>query len=364
MKDHIIHIVEGIIDITQHRDRDLIGNSLVKTLSELIESDQVTLFDLHKKTDPVILTREGCVNPNWPQIISDGDGACLSEELSEGITQCLNTGELVEMANSHQGCCQVIYPVLRRPDDLIGFLLVMHEESDANKHRLIHGLLKVYQNYLSLLVESQSDKLTGLLNRNTFDDNIMKIIANPISRSSYIHLYDGTTRRIPDETFTYWLALIDIDGFKKINDTFGHLYGDEVLSLLGRLLKSSFRIDDLIFRFGGEEFIVIMKSPSQQDAEIALERFRLAVQNYSFPQIGQITVSTGYIQISSSDVPVVVLWQADQALYYAKKHGRNRACSYEQLIAEGKIRENTIRTGTLELLKKTSLKNPQKNHRN
>jgi two-component system cell cycle response regulator len=364
MKDHIIHVVEGIIDITQHRDRDLIGNSLVKTLSELIESDQVTLFDLHKKTDPVILTRECSVNPNWPQIISDGNGACLSKELSEGITQCLKTGELVEMGNSHQRRCQVIYPVLRHPGDIVGFLLVTHDDANANKHRLVHGLLKVYQNYLSLLVESQSDKLTGLLNRNTFDDNIMKIIGNPISRSSYVHLYDGTTRRIPDETFTYWLALIDIDGFKKINDTFGHIYGDEVLILLARLIKSSFRIDDLIFRFGGEEFIVVMKSPSQQDAEIALERFRLAVQNYSFPQIGRITVSTGYIQISSSDVPVVVLWQADQALYYAKKQGRNRACSYEQLIAEGKIKENAINISTLELFKNTFLKKPQKNLRN
>jgi two-component system cell cycle response regulator len=360
MSDHIIHVLDGIINIIQHRDRDLIGNSLVKTLSELVLSDKITLFDLHRKTNPVILTMEGCMDPDWPQLVSDRNGTFLSEELSEGITQCLKGGELVEMADPQQGSRQVIYPVARKADDLTGFLIVRHDNGDDPKHKLVDGLLKVYQNFLSLLIESQSDKLTGLLNRNTFDENIMRIIGNPISRSSYVHLYAGTSRRIPDETFSYWIAIIDIDSFKKINDSFGHIFGDEVLIQMARLLKSSFRSDDLIFRFGGEEFVVILKAPSQQDAESSLERFRLAVQNYSFTHVSQLTVSAGYVQISSSDVPVVVLGQADQALYYAKKHGRNRTCSYEQLIAEGKINENSLRIGTTELLKNAFLKKPKK----
>jgi diguanylate cyclase (GGDEF)-like protein len=194
----------------------------------------------------------------------------------------------------------------------------------------------IYQNQLSILNESECDRLTGLLNRKTFDDKIAKILlANR----------DSSDRKMPVEhrrmlrpkKGTNWLAMLDIDHFKRINDTFGHLYGDEVLLLLSRLMKKSFRNADLLFRYGGEEFIVVLPSLEVQDVWVTLERFRKAVESFPFPQVGKVTVSIGFVDMGSQYVPATVVGHADQALYYAKRNGRNRICSYEDLIAAGEL---------------------------
>ena len=129
-----------------------------------------------------------------------------------------------------------------------------------------------------------------------------------------------------------WLAVVDIDHFKQVNDRFGHLYGDEVLILIANILRSSFRSHDRIFRFGGEEFVVLLRSTTLSTAHKVFNRFRLAVQEYHFPQVGQVTVSLGFVSTTRGS-PVEILGQADQALYYAKEHGRNQVCFYDDLVA-------------------------------
>ena len=131
--------------------------------------------------------------------------------------------------------------------------------------------------------------------------------------------------------------MIDIDHFKQVNDRFGHLYGDEVLILIANILRSSFRSHDRIFRFGGEEFVVLLRATSLATAHKVFNRFRLAVQEYPFPQVGQVTVSLGFVS-TSRGAPVEILGQADQALYYAKENGRNQVCFYDELIASGQLK--------------------------
>lgn len=354
MRDTNVHIVEGVIEITRHRDRELIGNSLVKTIAELIYFRNIYLYHLQKKEEPIVLSIGACMASFARAADSVQNSTCIPPELSAGILKCLKTGVLVEVTPNN-GVCHEIYPLFHHPEELTGFLIIVHDDegSRSKTQKLVLGFLKIYENFLSLLDENQRDTLTGLLNRQTFDDQIAKIITNPIKRSAYVHLYEGTSRRIPDESFTYWLAIFDIDNFKRVNDTYGHVYGDEVLILLARLMKTTFRKDDLLFRYGGEEFIVVLKAPAQQDADTALERFRTNVERYSFPQVGQITISVGYIQVTSSDVPVIVFWHADQALYYAKQHGKNRTCYYEDLIARRELQEIPMRIGAIDLFRNT-----------
>jgi diguanylate cyclase (GGDEF)-like protein len=350
MKKHVVHIVESVIEITQHRERELVGNSLVRTLSEIIGSDGIILYQIQKTNDPIALSVEGSLlDPAALDALAAHEAGMLPQDLSDGIIRCMHHKAPVDLDGTDGGACRTIFPVIRSNQETNGFLVVCHNNNIDDLNRLVIGYLKIYQNFLSLLEESQSDQLTRLLNRQTFDRHIMRIVENPICRSSYVHLYGGTVRRIPDEHFKYYLAIIDIDNFKRVNDSFGHVYGDEVLILVARLMRSSFRCDDLLFRYGGEEFIVLLKAPSQNDANIALERFRTMIEKHAFPQVGEITVSIGYVTISKADVPVVVLGRADQALYYAKEHGKNRTCSYEDLTARGELRDVPIRIGTIEL---------------
>jgi diguanylate cyclase (GGDEF)-like protein len=108
-----------------------------------------------------------------------------------------------------------------------------------------------------------------------------------------------------------------------------------VLILIANLLTSSFRTHDRVFRFGGEEFVVLLRSTTLDHAQRIIDRFRAAVEAHPFPQVGRVTVSVGYTCISATDSPVVTLGHADQALYFAKTHGRNQACFYDQLVADG-----------------------------
>jgi diguanylate cyclase (GGDEF)-like protein len=96
-------------------------------------------------------------------------------------------------------------------------------------------------------------------------------------------------------------------------------------------------LQDKVFRFGGEEFVILLRSTTHDDALRIFERFRTSVEKHHFPQVGQVTVSVGFVKITPSETPVVILGHADQALYYAKANGRNRVCNYEELVAGGSL---------------------------
>jgi diguanylate cyclase (GGDEF)-like protein len=199
----------------------------------------------------------------------------------------------------------------------------------------IDGIVGVYRNFHNLLDYSERDSLTGLLNRKTFDDQLARMqqpgaAGNPL-------LPGQAERRQPQADQQQWLAVIDVDHFKLVNDRFGHLYGDEVLILIANMLQASFRANDRVFRFGGEEFVVLLRSTTLDNAHRIIDRFRAAVEAHAFPQVGRVTVSIGFTSIEACESPVVTLGHADQALYYAKAHGRNQVCHYDQLVAAGML---------------------------
>ena len=128
------------------------------------------------------------------------------------------------------------------------------------------------------------------------------------------------------------LVIVDIDLFKKINDTYGHLAGDKILQDLGKILTSSVREEDLVFRFGGEEFIIILHEEKEEAQKVA-ERIRQKVEDFSRkgnegPE--KFTISLGVASYpEDAQNARELLIKADQALYQAKKQGRNRVVSYQ-----------------------------------
>ena len=172
--------------------------------------------------------------------------------------------------------------------------------------------------------------MTNLLNRKAFDKTLTQIHSkehqNIITRSKHHYVY---------------LALIDIDHFKRVNDQFGHLYGDEILINFARLMEQSFRRQDWIFRYGGEEFAVIIEDVSAQHIEMVLNRFREKIQQHHFPFIGSITISIGCAHVESGGASPLTVDKADKALYYSKEHGRNRVSVFEKLVSKGELVELT-----------------------
>ena len=101
--------------------------------------------------------------------------------------------------------------------------------------------------------------------------------------------------------------------------------------------RQTFRLLDRLYRFGGEEFVVMLRCPDEEGAMAAMERFRQRVQSYPFPRVNHVTVSIGFTDIRSGDTPPAAVERADLAVYYAKHHGRNQVRSHAALVREGAL---------------------------
>jgi diguanylate cyclase (GGDEF)-like protein len=163
---------------------------------------------------------------------------------------------------------------------------------------------------------ANSDGLTGLMNRTHLLQRVHDLLAS-----------DPGPR-------TLGFFLFDIDHFKRYNDTNGHLPGDELLKSLSRILRENIREDELVARYGGEEFIMVMPNVEREEALGAAERIRCLIAESPFPHaekqpLGCITVSGGVAvwPMDSEDV-ATLLRHADDALYMAKRAGRNRVCAW------------------------------------
>ena len=207
----------------------------------------------------------------------------------------------------------------------------------ADLRETVEALIRIYRNFAGLLDYGEKDTLTELLNRKTFDGAFFKAAVE--QRAMNDAADEGQDRRDPNRSEGYWLAVLDIDHFKRVNDNFGHLIGDEVLLLIARLMRANFRFQDLLYRFGGEEFVILMRCAGKQDAANALERFRKRVESHDFPQVGNITVSVGFAPLLPDDTPGTAFDRADKAVYYAKGNGRNQVSSYVDLVANGELAE-------------------------
>lgn len=232
-----------------------------------------------------------------------------------------------------------LYPLKNVADHVLAIIAIEVQQENMQLHETAIMLLQIYQNLNRVMHDNQHDALTGLLSRKTFEFKINKVL---------VQLHQANKRKHDKQKLLYFLAIFDIDYFKKVNDGYGHLIGDEVLLMFAQLMTQTFRDRDLLFRFGGEEFIGIFQCSSADELLVILERFRKKIDNFSFPQVGNVTVSAGYTQISADDITSQIIDRADLALYYAKNHGRNCIYHYEQLVADG-VLHTSIKQGAIEL---------------
>jgi diguanylate cyclase (GGDEF)-like protein len=231
--------------------------------------------------------------------------------------------------------CTTIFPMDTQSS--VRSLLEMESDHPLSEQVLsmTRTMLRMYQNLLGLLDYGEKDALTELLNRKSFDSAFVRAA---VEQDTPV-IEGQINRRTVGDGGCYWLTMIDIDHFKRVNDNFGHLIGDEVLLLLARLMRSTFRLNDQLYRFGGEEFVVLLRCADHADIASVMERFRHTVEEFAFPQVGTITVSVGFAGLRADDTPDLAFDRADKAVYYAKAHGRNQVISYAALVQEGELTE-------------------------
>jgi diguanylate cyclase (GGDEF)-like protein len=339
-------LIDRLADLTGHRERDVLDATLVSALHDLVQPLSVAIYRPVGDADEQAWLTRARIEGSQSTPTADPPWADISE-LPPLSAHPLRQACLVNQAPaSHAGPPVTSLFPLATEREIVGVLeFITATPLDPKQLRLAGTMLRVYRNLQGLLDYSERDTLTGLLNRKTFDEAFHRsvYVAQPAAgpAASEHRRHEGSQGRT-------WLGVIDIDHFKAVNDNHGHLIGDEVLLLLARLMRSSFRFNDQLFRFGGEEFLVMMRCSDASCATLALERLRCNVEAFAFPRVGHITVSIGFTEVRSNDTPAGAFERADKAVYHAKAYGRNQVAHHADLVQQGHVTD-TERSGDVEL---------------
>jgi diguanylate cyclase (GGDEF)-like protein len=333
-------LLDSVAATTAHRDRDDLDRAVALLLLRFLDTQSVTVLRLiddgrvKRVARRVSVTHAtGLTGPDSLDHMTD------LPKLSDfpAWQECATTNQLVH-CDGADGHRTTIFPI-HGSSDVVGLLVTeCANPLSAREAGLVQGILAILRNHLALLDYGELDTLTGLLNRKTFESHFHKLCDRLVqAEENNNQSRHSPDRRNPGARDPSWLALIDIDRFKSINDGFGHLFGDEVLLLVSRIMRRSLRGNDHLFRFGGEEFVVVLDRASMSGVQIVFERLRAAIEDHRFPQVGRVTISIGYTRIDPRDIATICVERADAALYYAKSHGRNNVRSWEALMLAGQL---------------------------
>lgn len=221
-------------------------------------------------------------------------------------------------------------PIKLSSEESIGYLVSVHEnpqyaEIFKGKYSeiiLINIIMLVLFIFMTLALKERNkyknlssiDFLTGIYNRTQF----MKLGNYELDKSKR---YGGK----------FSILLMDLDYFKKINDTYGHNFGDKILKMVSSTIRTTIRESDLLARWGGEEFICLLPNTNSTDAFVVAEKIRKQIENTNFPESLKVTISIGICEKQNEDYTIEdVTEKADKALYESKKSGRNLSTLYHK----------------------------------
>lgn len=277
-----------------------------------LAEDGAAAWDLFLESSPEVVISD------WMMPRLDGLELCrrVRAHQSRGYTYFILLTALGDREHLLEGLQAGADDYLAKPldrDDL-GVRLLSAERVTSLHRKLAEQAAELERLNAVLLETARTDPLTGLGNRRRLEEDLA-VLQERANR--YGH--------------NYCLALCDVDFFKRYNDRYGHPAGDEVLRQVARTLRSSLRASDSAYRYGGEEFLLILPEQTPDTSTIVLERVRTAVQQLAIPHLDSeaaavVTISAGIAVFTpgATDHSGAWLQRADEALYRAKAGGRNR----------------------------------------
>ena len=307
---------EGVVVLDPNDQIVLVNDSFVRYVEmsreQLLGSD---LFELPWQ----FLDAEGQSNRRTPQSIARGTQMRLADDNGQVKTIfSVNASAVLDDNGNNKGVMLAFADVTSLERNRSALLTTLEDLSRSKE--------EIASQNKELRYLATRDSLTGCINRRTF----------------FEHFEQHWTKSIADSTPLCGI-MVDIDFFKSINDNHGHSVGDEVLRQTGDLLTQLSREQDLVCRYGGEEFALLMPGLGMNEATEAAERIRTGMEQLEFAKFS-VTVSIG---VSSFDLgatnPQAMLDQADQCLYVAKRNGRNQVVRFDTVPAELLIADQTMK---------------------
>ena len=331
-----IKLLDSVVSITAESDREHFRKSLSNTVRELLQVEDVTFL----RPLPAASGESGALS--FQELYYESARQRVAGRLEhterpsvrpEQVMQMVRQGHYLE-EEGHRST--LLLPVLIR--EALAEIVVLRAPLIAGEAlAMLRGFTRLYRNFIALIAEGERDPLTGLLNRRVLDTRLAEVARDHARRQVALRRPGDEERRHDHEQLSHFIAVLDIDRFKQINDTFGHLFGDEVILLVAQTMREVFRDEDMLFRYGGEEFVVIISAETPKGAMAALERCRERIAARRFPQLAQVTASAGLAEMRGRELPAAVIARADQALYCAKEDGRNRVYCFDDLHRSGRL---------------------------
>ena len=359
-------IREDVAQLLKHKPLEEQGNLLNSTIGmvqglinasqfkQAIEEDE-SKIEIYQRLSVVVRERFGIPNFSIYEVQTsknqmipitvDGEfGAacrwCDPQILVRSETcRARRTGHLIDSAESPGICyafqppegeqkyCHACFPVIQ--SGMVGSVLqLVIGQEDAERIKEIIPYINVYLREAAPVIEAKRlmdtlresnlrDAMTGLHNRRFLEEYAETLVASAQRRKSQMTI-----------------LMLDLDYFKMVNDTYGHDAGDTVLKALSKVLTQSVRTSDMVIRYGGEEFLIIMQDAGGDMADLAAEKIRAAVENLKVQLTGTVLQKTISIGIAEFPKDSETFWQtvkyADVALYHAKETGRNRVVRFTQ----------------------------------
>ncbi len=324
-------------------NEDKSQEQLINELAELRQriADLEILARHHKQSEQAALKREEC----YKRLLSAVTAYAYSVEVRDGraISTCHGMGcfSITGYDPEDYESDPYLWHKMVYPDDMLIVDSSVEEMLAGNEvlpveHRIIRsdgkvvwirstmvphhdekGLLMRYDGLIEDITERKlaeeelkrlatTDKLTGAYNRTKFQEII-----------------DREIERVKRHNQPLSMIIFDIDHFKAVNDSYGHSVGDYVLKTIADIVRENIRKIDYFVRWGGEEFMIISSETNLDDAYALAERIREIIENYTFEEAGKITVSFGVTEFKENDTENSLVKRADDAMYSAKRKGRN-----------------------------------------
>jgi len=347
-------LIDHILKLTEHRDRDLLELTLSKAMIALLPVQRVVIA--------YVMKGEG--GRRWLEAarLDAGGGGKIAApvfdfqtlprfEESADRVRCLKERQIVEIAWAGEfGPRITLFPLIPDSHNDDEGVIEVHSAAPLTDDamQVIGVLNRVYRNMYSLLQYSNRDALTGLLNRKSLDDAFYSAVLEeldgvPDALKTADSIEHERRHRVPPN---YWLGKVTIDNFSLVNDSRGHLVAEEVVLLVARILNSTFRTHDRLYRFGGADFVVLFHCPDEALALGAFERFRSNMERFNFPQVGRVTASSGFTNILVDDSPGTALKRCERAVEFGQIEGGNKVCSHLDLVRRGLLGEGARVGGT------------------
>lgn len=346
----MLSLINHVVRISARRDRTEINSAMVDALMDLFSPQRLTIHRCYTGKRKAVAFACAGYGPQGHFLRNaylPDHHFCQPIDRDPLLKQCRKElSAVIDFLDD--GSHRIVFPVVRLDEPVYFVDLTLSDEFSADRRVTLMGLIEYFGNHIALLDYGEADTLTGLSSRKTFDKHLFELLGQAAS-DEMVGNDPSYARRTLAPNSSHWLAVCDIDHFKRINDQFGHLIGDEVLIMLAQVMRQSFRFDDQLFRFGGEEFVALLQPTDRQSAAATLERFRADVEQNLFSRVGHVSISIGFSRLHACDTPTDVIERADEALYYAKRNGRNQVACYETLIENGSLAAREIAKGEVEL---------------